>query len=229
MLTVAVRGVIVRVDLPSDVLRHQEIAASSMSSDELHDMPIRHVMSLLNLLGESEKVTGALSLAIKRWVFCEVLSVEKVLPIWSLATSNNSPSILVSEVLKVLSGENETMTNRLPYEESKKVQALGRMEWTVSEIHEAAALLFAHAEHAIQFGRTFRYQIDSSIDNSKIYPGDWPCVYKASIAYSHGIAWNGTGSPDLRRAFWNWWLFEAIPYSFRRFPTNEISDNEGMH
>ena len=45
-------------------------------------------------------------------------------------------------------------------------------------------------------------------------PSDWePCFY-ASLACTGGAAWDGIGDPLVRRRFWEWYLFVAVPYAW---------------
>jgi hypothetical protein len=43
-------------------------------------------------------------------------------------------------------------------------------------------------------------------------PYAWTASFAASVAAAGGATWEvGIGSPERRRAYWLWWLTDAIP------------------
>ncbi|MFI5490504.1 Imm5 family immunity protein [Micromonospora echinaurantiaca] len=51
-------------------------------------------------------------------------------------------------------------------------------------------------------------------DEGDVDSEDWEASYFASIAIAGGAIWEEAGKPALRRAFWIWYLREAVPVSY---------------
>ncbi|WP_164863626.1 Imm5 family immunity protein [Agromyces sp. LHK192] len=52
------------------------------------------------------------------------------------------------------------------------------------------------------------------IDEHIAAPADWDASFYASLAHSGGAVWETTGDDRVRRAFWEWYLREAIPFAW---------------
>jgi hypothetical protein len=187
-----------------------------------HDVPISQVSVLINLLGEIG--TDGLDSwgQAKRQLYCEAFAVQQALPLWQEACpGNDAPALLLEEVINIISDDfDEATSNSLAYKQSRKLQSASPPpKWPITELFDAAAALLATAQWAAQFKTPVAYKFDPvCTDNSRVYPEDRPCTYRVSIAYANGLAWKEGASKEKRREFWQWWIMEAIPEAFRRFP-----------
>jgi hypothetical protein len=48
----------------------------------------------------------------------------------------------------------------------------------------------------------------------QIPPDEWDPCFFASLAITGGATWEGVGTPDVRRDFWDWYLATAVPEAF---------------
>lgn len=54
---------------------------------------------------------------------------------------------------------------------------------------------------------------DGAASELEVDPQEWDACFFASLAIAGGAVWDGAGDPVRRRAFWQWYLDEAIPQS----------------
>ncbi len=212
-------------EIPGEVRQWQDTACSEMLADPQHDIPVSQVSRLINLLGEIDTGDRGSWWQAKRQLYCEALAVQHVLPVWQDAhPGNDAPALLLGEVTKIISDDfDEARSNNLAYKQSRRVQPDSPVKWPLTELFDAAALLLDLAQWGAEFKAPVVYKFDLGCkDNSRSYPGDWPCTYRASIAYAKGVAWKEGASKERRREFWRWWILEAVPEAFRRFPPARV-------
>jgi Immunity protein Imm5 len=47
-------------------------------------------------------------------------------------------------------------------------------------------------------------------------PEDWDPCFFSSLALAGGATWDGLGDPQIRGAFWRWYLEEAVPNALEK-------------
>jgi Immunity protein Imm5 len=50
----------------------------------------------------------------------------------------------------------------------------------------------------------------------QLSPEEWDPCFFSSLALAGGATWDGQGDPRIRRAFWRWYLEEAVPDALER-------------
>lgn len=58
--------------------------------------------------------------------------------------------------------------------------------------------------------------VQQSGSEMEINPDEWSPAYLASLAASESATWEGIGGTDERRAFWDWYLTEAVPTAYEQ-------------
>lgn len=48
----------------------------------------------------------------------------------------------------------------------------------------------------------------------EVDPQDWGAEFFSSLAYCGGAVWDGIGTPEARKEFWQWYLVSAVPSVF---------------
>jgi hypothetical protein len=79
-----------------------------------------------------------------------------------------------------------------------------------------AAVYAGFASWAVARDAVSPYRSESMSGDSErqVSPDEWDPCFFASLALTGGAVWEGIGSPDKRREFWNWYLTTAVPDAF---------------
>jgi hypothetical protein len=76
----------------------------------------------------------------------------------------------------------------------------------MSGLSAVQALTAAIRDEVFDPARTGVATKDEDVD-----PEDHDASYLAALAFAGGPPWDPNADPDARRAFWEWWLGEAVP------------------
>ena len=151
-----------------------------------------------------------------RRVHLAILSVQRVEPIWGAALPNNDG------VKCMLRLAQDVVANRVDALDAN--QQMGDF-WTQADncrsqlrrrTGNSVAACAGHAAAAVAVALADKKPVDcaSGEDDESSNYYDWDVSYFASIAYANGGLSNSNADIEKRRAFWKWYLREAVPAIF---------------
>lgn len=201
--------------IPEVIARLRNRIRGNIDSDPAHEPLIKDIMQLLLALSDGDGTDDWH--AIRRQLFADLLAVEKSLPLWMAVYGQCDLPSRLAEMTRLLICSRAAVSdaNRLLDEYAAGISVSPR--WPLSEILDAAQLLLHIAVLAVSNGEIGYGDIKSDYSengNDDVSVDDWPCVYRVSIAWSGGGAWEPGSSSKLRLQFWHWWLDEAIPTAY---------------
>ncbi|HEX3265586.1 MAG TPA: Imm5 family immunity protein [Candidatus Limnocylindrales bacterium] len=139
------------------------------------------------------------------WPRVEIEAVRRVLSVWAAHYPATGPIDLLATTEAFLAGSADR---------GRLEDAANRLESLVQDIdtHDDdelslvtsvgwAATRAAWSAFAAEFD-------EASMDAD---PWEWTASFGASMVDAGGAVWDNRGDPARRRAFWEWWLEEAVP------------------
>jgi hypothetical protein len=144
-----------------------------------------------------------------------VLSVQHVLPLWLQAQpSDTSVQDSLSLILRGLAE-----TGR-----EEDLQRLANEHWETGEGSDETLATFVHAAASraiVTFleDETFDPdEYDPDMADAAMDAYDHDAAFWASCVAADGATWSETSDAGKRRAYWTWWLEEAVPKAWSAVP-----------
>ena len=146
----------------------------------------------------------------RAWPRVEIESVRRVLPVWSAHHRSTDPADVLAltdaflagtadrPALEAAAGRLEVVVEDLDTGDDYELSLVSSVGW--------AATRAAWSVFAAEFD-------EASMDTD---PWEWTASFTASMVDAGGAVWDNRGDPPRRRAFWEWWLDEAVPAAISR-------------
>ncbi len=206
--------------MPGSLIAAIELCKSSLAGEENSDLKLGCRQLIWSELGPRlDSRDFPRNPGLRRRVHLAMLATEKVLPIWSASAEEGS---LPQEIL---AGVHAYLDCRCDYEDLKEFIRQGEryfdrevnseqgyrvaLEVLNAALNTARFALFDAPFDAAHLDPTS----DDVVDPEEIDPA----VYAAG-AFSGGGEWNPESDPLRRRAFWEWYLDEAVPAAWSAVP-----------
>ena len=143
------------------------------------------------------------------WPAIELLAAERVLPIWTARHAPGRPAELIESARAVLQQVGDQQSLERAADEFQLVldeliyQANGDVRQLVP-VYAGFAAWAAAAAVLSPSRRDMATELESD-------PLDWTASFHGSLAEAGGATWEGSiGDAGRRRAYWTWWLTEAL-------------------
>ncbi|WP_086663742.1 Imm5 family immunity protein [Lentzea kentuckyensis] len=135
-----------------------------------------------------------------------VLCAERVRPVWERAFPADTEPIDVLHA--ALQGADAAAVKARIGRLQTRIDNVGLMG---AEFAGAGGAAFAHwaAARDLLYGVPKEFEEDEGEIDVDSY--DWSPCFIVSVVEAGGAVWEETGDPDKRRAFWRWYLREAVP------------------
>jgi hypothetical protein len=192
-----------------------------MCNHPKQDLPLQQLAFLLNKIGDLGSTDTPSLNDGKRQIYCQALAIQRTIPLWKEECPESPyPMQLLLEVERFLNDDYDAFRAGIVSHRSRvAIQAAPPTAGFVIEVFEAAQLLLSRTGFISEQKKSVKYKLPPpELSNAQIYPGDWPSVYMAAVAFANGAVWHPESSNERRRLFWSRWLLEDIPESFHRFP-----------
>lgn len=207
-------------EMPGSLIAALELCKSSLAGAENSDLKLGCRQLVWAKLGPwQEPRDFPRHPGLRRRVHLAMLATEKVLPIWS-ASGEESP--LPREIL---AGVQAYLDCRCDYEDLHELVRQGERYFEREVYSERGYRVALEVLNAAL--NTARFALfDAPFDAAHLDPTSDevvdpeeidPAVYAAG-AFSGGDEWNPESDPLRRRAFWEWYLEEAVPAAWSAVP-----------
>ncbi len=188
-------------------------AIKFMEKDANHDLPLGYRRAIWSELGpyinhsKPQESKGH-----RRRVMLAISTVRHVLPVWEkFWIEDYTPHDLLAVTEGILAGHitrkvaEEELWNTEPYLE--ELQTSDESRWAVMVGYSALGALSL----AIQDINFSKEGINYSIRDADVDPYEKDNAYDAVVAYADGPIWEIKSESIKRKAFWEWWLKDAVP------------------
>lgn len=185
----------------------------AINSHPQHDLNLGYRRLVWTVFGPHKSIgTHDSQRGLIRRVNLAILTTKYVLPLWeNVWPEDSSPQFLLGEAQKVLSGsipDDDGWTTRNQHWE-KYVEA----GYEVEEHQIALNVGFSAVQTltaSLQDEVFEPSSIDESLSDAEIDPDQMDSSFFSAAAYSGGAIWETGSSAQKRKAFWEWWLSEAV-------------------
>jgi hypothetical protein len=132
-------------------------------------------------------------------------------PVWEAAFPEETRPMAAAEaaVAQVTAGQPDTARGR---------EVLGGLKADLDERLLLGETVFAAVYAGFSCWATARDVLAPEADTLppaeselQLSPEDWDPCFFSSLALAGGATWDGLGDPQIRGAFWRWFLEEAVP------------------
>jgi len=218
--------------LPYELRKLIEEALKSVRCHPQHDLNLGHRQAIWAALGPSrhtQKTMG--NEGHKRRVLLAVLAVRHVLPIWhQVWPDDQTPPRILAYVSQVMKGK---MSQKAALRDIDRfweyIDLLGSQTKNM-----AAAVGFA-AVQALTTAVVDEFfdpdEIELNLTDSEEFESN-DASFHAAVAYANGPIWEIDASPapnsEKRQQFWEWWLTEAVPKSWKSISPKRAG-SDGWH
>ena len=163
-----------------------------------------------------------------RSLYLEILSLERVLPVWgTIRLGASLPLDLISKAKLLLAGRGDAIKTHhmlaetywprfqnIPYDDNVPIDLEQCVCYGSIRLLEEAVISQKHPAWKIS-----KESIDMLVKNDELSPfQEWDVSYAASVVYAGGAPWEPRSNIGQRRIFWTWWLTEGVSQAYLAFP-----------
>lgn len=202
--------------LPDPLRAAIEQARVMLASERAGDLPLALRRRLWAALGPLD-TEGR-----KRRARLAIASARHVLPAWDAAyPGDGTPERLLALAEAVIAGSaDEVSCARYRALALSHFDSLSSL--AAAPIVVAAGYAAAQALAAALFDEAFDPErIDPAVSDNELDPMERDASYLAAVVSAGGPPWHSSTSAARRRAFWEWWLHEAVPAAWSADETTE--------
>lgn len=217
------------MSMPPDLTSAIQAAHVALSNDPHQHLELRYRQPILAALGpkmDASRTDGGPGY--QRRTYLDLLTVKRVLPLWqAIWPSNTLPQQATAQAEKLLRGA--PAQRDAAYQDIREYWGVFSDFNTEENPQDAKESMVLFAAIKALCRATYDMSFDPAQPPAEIKPGQFmldgqvgpfnrDAAFDASVAAANGLPWDSTSSPQRRRAFWEWWLREAVPAAWESVP-----------
>lgn len=215
--------------MPTQLGSAIQAAQAALSNDPNSHLELRHRQPIMAAMGpkmDTSRTNGGGGY--QRRTHLDLLTVRHVLPLWqALWPNNHTPQDLLSQADGLRGG---TQAQRdAAYQDIRECWTVFNDFNTEENPNDAKESMVLFAAIKTLCRATYDMSFDPALPPREIKPGQFmldgqigplsrEAAFDASVAAANGLPWDPTSSPSQRRAYWEWWLREAVPAAWNAVP-----------
>ncbi len=204
--------------LPEKLNRALSQSHEAMLQHPKHDLNLGYRHLIWAEFGISKSLSNQDALiGHKRRTYLAIFSAKHVLPIWNKFYVNNDLSYrslnLAEKTLNKTIDEETAWKERNMHWE--RLLEMGNLEEKYQNVHGAGFSAVQALTTSLRDEIFDPSKINLELTDADIDPEEMDASFFASAAQANGAVWDSNSDSLKRKEFWEWWIREAVPNSWK--------------